>query len=239
MPEGQQQFLVPTLGELSPLDVRPSAIALWMRADAGTDTTVDGGAVGSWQDKRGVAKTFTQGTAANKPLYRTNRIGGQPAIDFDLTNDVLTFAGSVNAAANFELYIVADADALPAARSCLFGANTVTDFEALYGDTGNFLYVDGAFKGTLKISTLSPFFARWHLDNGGGNPSAVFVNGALHNGGLTYTQSAIDTSCNIGAFGSAVEGFDGVIAEILLYNTLLTAAELAALDTYFKQRYSL
>jgi hypothetical protein len=49
----------------------------------------NGDAVSQWDDLSSAANNATQGTAANKPAYRTNIQGGQPMVDFDGSNDRL------------------------------------------------------------------------------------------------------------------------------------------------------
>lgn len=61
----------------------------WLKADAGLTGLVDTDPVSSWtnQGSSGVAAV---GTLTARPLYRTNRQNGLPAVVFDGTNDTLT-----------------------------------------------------------------------------------------------------------------------------------------------------
>src|SRR5687768_11145672 len=69
----------------------PSDIAglkLWLKADAITGLA-DGDPVTTWADSSGEGNDFTQGTAGNKPIYKTSILFGLPVVRFDGTDDVL------------------------------------------------------------------------------------------------------------------------------------------------------
>jgi len=56
---------------------------LWLKADAGTNTTINFGPVSSWADVSGNSNNASQATAARQPLYSTGLINGMPAVFFD------------------------------------------------------------------------------------------------------------------------------------------------------------
>src|SRR5690606_9316091 len=56
---------------------------LWLKANAGTSTIVDGTQVSLWSDQSGNAIDVGQSTTARQPLFRTNIMNGYPAIEFD------------------------------------------------------------------------------------------------------------------------------------------------------------
>ena len=64
-----------------------STNTLWLRADNGTSTTVDGDFLASWTDQSGNTNSAIQ--AGNQPLFKTNVINSKPAIRFDGNNDFL------------------------------------------------------------------------------------------------------------------------------------------------------
>ena len=50
----------------------------------------DNDAVGTWTNRTG-SDNATQATAANKPIYKTNQLNGNPVVQFDGSNDNLEF----------------------------------------------------------------------------------------------------------------------------------------------------
>ena len=61
---------------------------VWLRADAITGLN-DTDPVATWPDSSGNSNDATQGTAADRPLYRTNIVNGLPIVRFDGANDFL------------------------------------------------------------------------------------------------------------------------------------------------------
>lgn len=51
---------------------------------------VDGDAVTSWSDSSGNSNTASQGTAANRPIYKTNIFGTNPAVRHADSSDILS-----------------------------------------------------------------------------------------------------------------------------------------------------
>ena len=61
-------------------------------------------AVSTWSSRTGT-NDATQGTAANRPVYKTNQFNGNPVVEFDGTNDRLEFS-KLNASAAWALCVV-------------------------------------------------------------------------------------------------------------------------------------
>src|SRR5689334_14409355 len=73
---------------------------LWLKADAGTSTTVNFGAVSQWDDMSGNGNHATQPTSSQQPLFTTSLINTMPALFFDNANspnnDLLSIADANN-----------------------------------------------------------------------------------------------------------------------------------------------
>lgn len=87
----------PTSGAFDPLSIAWHSV--YWAEDPGWTNPGDGNAVTTWDDASGNGRDVTQGTAANRPLYRASVAGlnNQPALDFDGTNDCLGTASSFTA----------------------------------------------------------------------------------------------------------------------------------------------
>lgn len=72
----------------------------------------DGDAVSTWTDRSGAGNNATQGTALNRPLYRTgaNGINRNPAVFFDGSNDFLSSAVAPAAATKVSVIAVAQSN---------------------------------------------------------------------------------------------------------------------------------
>ncbi|MEY2669498.1 MAG: hypothetical protein RJA59_2136, partial [Pseudomonadota bacterium] len=69
-----------------------SNLQLWFKAFS--EAYSDGDAVGTLTDRSGSTRNATQGTAGNKPTFRTNRINAKATYDFDGTDDFALTAGN-------------------------------------------------------------------------------------------------------------------------------------------------
>src|SRR4051812_19518760 len=72
----------------APTDI--SGLKLWLKADS--LSLNDGDAVTTWTDSSGNSNTASQGTAANKPTYKTAVLNALPVVRFDGSNDYLGVA---------------------------------------------------------------------------------------------------------------------------------------------------
>lgn len=59
----------------------------WLKADAGvlnpsSGAAIDGEAVMQWNDQSTIVNNASQGTAGNRPVFRTNIINGNPVLRF-------------------------------------------------------------------------------------------------------------------------------------------------------------
>lgn len=73
-----------------------SNLALWLKADAGTNTTTEGGLVTSWEDQSENGNDATG--AGTSPNYTANNINFNPAIEFDGIDEVLTSTSGFHSA---------------------------------------------------------------------------------------------------------------------------------------------
>ena len=76
-----------------------SNLQLWMKANAGTSSTTNNAAVNSWQDQSSNSFTATKGSS-NAPIYRTNVINFNPAIQFNTSRSQKRYFKIPNATVN-------------------------------------------------------------------------------------------------------------------------------------------
>lgn len=61
-----------------------------VQSDTGTSTTTPGAGVSQWDDQAVGARHYAQATGASQPLYRASGPNGQPYLEFDGTDDLMT-----------------------------------------------------------------------------------------------------------------------------------------------------
>ena len=85
-----------------------TGLALWLKADAGL--TLNGSTVSGWADQSGQGRNAFQGTTASQPKLVTTALG-LPGLQFDGTNDFMTFDMPVNDLTGMTIFLVGNSRA--------------------------------------------------------------------------------------------------------------------------------
>lgn len=232
-----QQLLTP--GYFSP--------RLWLDAsDPSNNKSVfaDGAAVAAWVDKSGNGYSAVQSTVGLRPIYKTGIIGGLPIIRFDgatqymtspagllaqLTNQVTIFivSASANMVGNSILQSVVDVNTNRINIHLPWSDNKV------YWDFGNISgsgRLDGAWGGSLNTFYLWGFAA-------GSSAMSVRRNGTTiisktASSSVSFTTQTLDV-------GTGTAFFGGDIAEIIIYNQLLSTTVRQTIERYLIKKWGI
>ncbi len=185
-------------------------------ASAASTLTVETGAVSSWSDASGGPLSFTQGTAANRPSLIPNALGGKPVVRFTGTQKLLLSSA-----------------AAPREIIALVNVKNPGD-----GNIGGFLGINNSDTG-LRINSAP---GSWAADG-----AATVINGAAT---TNYTANTFHVVHRYGTgwgtwpatgFGQYFSGggryFQGDVAEVLVYDRTLDAAERTALLDYLNSKW--
>ncbi|MEM1054794.1 MAG: lectin-like protein [Bacteroidota bacterium] len=258
-----------------PADAQPpppqTDLRLWLRADQGVN--LDGsGNVSAWIDQTGSGLTATQATAAQQPSFVASGINGEPALNFDGTEDLLSFGDVLDdvfagADKQFEMFVAFREDTPNGPSANGFLAKLSNGF-GLGSDSHEIMM--GTFNGRLDMITYHTLsFSAWvratgttvlsttphvgsyrydgSLDTNTGRNRITFnldgqaetatdVNGSA--GDIQNGTSPLSVGAALDADGVRSDyHFDGLIAEILLYEGLLSSADRMAVETYLCGKY--
>lgn len=136
-----------------------SGLAAWYDA-ADTSTLTIATGVSQWRDKSGNNRTLRQTTGNNQPASGTRTIGGKNALDFDGSNDVLSYV---------------DGSAVPIYDIDIGTPRAVTVFGAFASDTGNAVRDLLSLQRTGKNANDTGVYVRRHTNLSG---SVEFAAGA-------------------------------------------------------------
>ena len=215
-----------------------SGIFTWQRADDGSST----GAL--WKDVSGNGSDATQGTVSSQPTFAANGINFNPAFQFDGTDDFLAVNKSFTAAtAGEEMFAAVLPESTAGANILGMGnvANTTATEEFRY--INNTLQFGAAPSYTAITSPTAtsgfPQIANAHRFKDNTTPAKLHVNGSEVASGTVNARPSIDR-IDIGARriqANDNQTFKGLMAEILLFNRELTAAERQRVTSYLGIKY--
>jgi hypothetical protein len=228
-------------------DSFPGIIA-WWKADSYSlpDSTVIGDSGNEWIDQTGNNHDGEQATPENRPVFKTNVFGSKPAVKF----------GDGDADTYFDFLPIID---LPGEFTILAVVRDVFSDSMIMGHTVNkqIRMQQEFFGNPIGISMFdgsNPPIGINSLDQPTpiGDPKlVVYAKDAVTNVKF-YSNNGIDISAgglspgpmNLSRIGEynilGVQNFKGYIAELLVYGTLLSQADVQSLYTgYLKARWSL
>ncbi|TAD87238.1 MAG: hypothetical protein EAY75_06310, partial [Bacteroidetes bacterium] len=213
----------------------PVSSGLRLHLDASQITGLSNGAtVNTWNDVSGNGNNAT--SSAGTPTYQTNALGGRPVVRF---NDAPVFT-TANLSAQF-----------PSATTTFIVANINNDnaYNLVQSQSGDQWWRwsgDGlAYPALFRSSRIETYTA---MPNSGVqlftvNSSAtnweMFINGASRGvAAAAYSAGGALTIAG-GANSLGANPLNGDIAEVIIYNRVLTAAELDQVGSYLEVKYGL
>jgi hypothetical protein len=234
-------------GGFSPSDI--AGLTLWLDADdAATITDAGAGAVSQWTDKSANAYALAQATAGSRPTTGTRTQNGRNVIDFDGTADnlALTNAPINNSSGGaWTIFAVALTDTVAA------GARSIVDGDGPGTRVGQYLrqnaaesigFVGGSPKTDAAGVTLSASTAYLFRSVNGGTTTIETSVDATSNGttALSGTQNYSATvSLYVGRSHSALQAWDGWVAEVIAYNTALSGTDISDVEAYLTSKWGL
>jgi hypothetical protein len=237
-----------------PFPVPSSGLKLWLRADLGV--TSSSGAVSSWADLSGNGNDLGQVVSGSRPTLVSNVINGQPGISFPgspASPGVFLSNGSTNLVASGAartIVVVARSGSSGTILSAPFAFRRSTP---LFGvgwtpySGSNYVYSDGV-TGTSNQTvpsapaTSTDYVLEFTFDGTTGHNVTFTENGSsltVSNGGTGCTSDTGSTGFTVGARedNAGASTFNGKICEILVYDHVVSGAELAAVRQYLETRY--
>lgn len=218
-------------------DFDPSAVSglqFWARSDQGI--TKDGSdLVSQWNDISGNARHLTEAT--NKPLWVDTLINGYPAIRFDGSNDVLT-STSFSLSQPMTVFIVCKIVTHTNLDGIWFG-NAGSAPGIFMRSSPSVVIHDTSTGSEISRNSTAAYELFKAIFNGTSSTLAV-NNGSDAATGSSYTSS-LTAGFAVGSWGAAAGSRFGNIevAEIAIYNSAITGANLTALNAYFGSRYGI
>jgi hypothetical protein len=217
-------------GGFSPAQL--SGLVLWLRADLGI--TLNGGNVSAWADQSGLGNHITQGTASLQPLFVASGPNGKPAIRPDGADDFLK--GTFTLSQPYTVFMPFKWLTLTAS-----GAQDV----AFDGSTANaFVVVDNGprtaiFAGSTLSYAAIPENGAYVIFGFGVNGASSFIRSAGSQVASGAAGGNNPGGLTLGALTGGTRAGNFETPEIIIYNRIPSAGEIAAIENYLKIRYAL
>jgi hypothetical protein len=251
--KSQADFYAPFMATNPP--VPQVGLVTWLRADAGV--TSSGGNVSQWTDQSPFGNNAVQASGGNQPTLTSNAINGEPALTFNGSSSylsipdnptlrpsamtVIAVASSAGTGGGYThilgkpYYSSSSWNAPYSSYELSINSTGVPFFNCSVAGTGGY---DGA--GTV-VNLNQPYLLAGMYDGtnvsfwqNGGTPATTSISGTLDNGDSTTKNLVIGQA----SVNSPREYFNGQIAEVLIYNRVLSAAELQQAETYLAVKYN-
>lgn len=255
-------FPAAVIAQTGPAGVGSAATNIvWLKADAGTSTTVSGNTITQWNDQSGNGNNVSQSTVAWRPLYRSSVAGalnGMPAIEFDndaanydyMTcpdNATLDNYTSMTSFGVFRLNTGTPSGTPRALMSKRVDPGTQNDFGWFHYTSNNiFLDVNGnsyRMNTSTTYSTGTDYLVGFTFNGAlAGNEQKMYNGNTLNvqsnNPGANVPNYASDFHVGVlyGHTGASKQ-FNGYIPELIVYNTEVNPAQFIIVNNYLSAKY--
>jgi hypothetical protein len=244
------QYLAPTYtlqgSATDTADFAPTAIGGlqgWYKADAITPVA-DGAAVGTWPDSSGNGRNATQATGGNQPTYQTLEKNNLPVVRFDGSDDMLDSTCPIGGATQ-TVFVVAKITDFSAART-LVGPQSGAGLQLRANATSGAEAVLKSGTATIGTGGTNLIAGQWYILQATYNHTtgawALYgpvstVTGTTANGSGTNVQTLSAASLRIGRNGTS-EPMLGDIAEVLVYNSVLSDTDRRRVENYLGTKWA-
>ncbi len=244
--------------------------SLWLRADSGTSSTIDGNSISFWNDESLNGNNVNQASIGLRPTYQNDLINNfnfNPVIQFDGTDDELIRNNNLlqNNSSNASFFAVYKSSnsfgTLLADAFTINGPDRGINFSVGVNDNVTFTGLDGNSFGVMNgdnIGNQNPYISP--------NTNNLFPSNNLHlssfikssstgniqrNGNTLPTIGTLDATTETGYSSNFYIGsgrgtdrlytpyFQGTIAEIIVFDSLLTIIQQQQIQTYLAIKYGI
>jgi hypothetical protein len=221
-----------------------SNLSIWLRADAGVITV--SGAVSQWNDQSGNGNNAAQTTATSRPLLANSlQYNNLPVIRFDGSNDVLVGNTIPNLNSdNLTIFVLNSGNSQTGVVAGLLTVNGLTNGFSIFRN-----FSPAAFRvwnnNTVGLTSSSSLQATGYtpriltIQRQVGVQGSMFVNGVSQatTTNATFLSSFTNANYQIGR-APFYSTLNGDIAEVIVYNRILTSTEQTQVEKYLMDKYA-
>ncbi len=234
----------------SEVAARPVNLVAWFAADSLTNLA-NGASISNWPDLSGEGNNATQPTASARPTLLDNAISGLPVVHFNSANsNYLSFARPVQD--DFTIAFVFRSKQGSGTSTWYYNGEGLVNGEVpnVINDFGTSLNTNGQIcAGTGQPDTAiysgngnndgNPHLAVFERTEGTGN-IVLYVDGVLVSSATGGTESlTAPPVLTIGCIQTLIGFLTGDMAEIRIYNSVFTNAQLTSLENTLADKWGI
>lgn len=214
---------------------------LALHLDAGRGFTQSGDTISVWANLAGTLDAF-EGTVSYRPIRADSAINDQPGVLFDGTDNSLTLPSATDLGitnSDYEVFIVAKSINVNTEIDFLLAGGAEQFEYHLNGSAGGrFIPKTGTFIDQDAIGAYSDTTA--HLFNARATSSTA-INSVNRNSTTVgvNAHSSYTGDLFLGKRASGVFFFNGYISEVIIYNSVLSAADRGKVERYLFRKYKI
>ena len=217
-------------------------LKLWFAADEGVEVP-SGNSVSQWSDLSGNHFNATQLSPSYCPTIIDNVLNGKPAIHFDGINDYLDLGNPFNIYNKIAFFVIYRTSNNNLRQSIFSQNDAIGAFQLELGRTNKERFANitnnlGPAIATAVGAVNNKFELLSYSKNGTGATNSFHWNGQLLN--LTVNQDTNYTGNGIKNIGRRTVGsqqLKGDIAEIIIYDSILTDTQRVMVERYLMDKY--
>jgi len=228
-------------------------MSLWLKGDAGVNggTAVNGDPVSTWQDQSGQGNDFIQGVFVRQPTFIEPGLNSRKGLSFTSPNFLSNSAGLFTA--DEGVVFVACKKNAPATGGqfgnvFVLGSVSHTVPATKYTSMVAVDTLAGFVSGSYSVNYNNPALdLSYGLSGTVGTLLTIKKTNtdleARRDGVIVNTGTGVNTLGNlynsIGQYYSFNQTFEGEIYEIIIYETLISDADIIKVENYLKSKYAI
>ena len=254
-------MLTSIFGQTGPGGVgNASTNLLWLKADAGTSTSINGSPVATWLDQSGNAMNATQVTPSRQPKYVANAVNGRPSVLLNNAVDAvydyfLLPSGFSNFTNGLTAFVITKPNSTISWSNFFnLGGGTVHLYDDAVSFSRNSNTIDIWYQ--VVANGLDSYMSRASLTDGayqilnirqdagvspGTSTGRIYKNNvqSAPNGIVNVPRNFLRTDNYVGHDSWGHGDFNGEIAEIIIYNYAVNSAQRNITANYLSSKYGI
>ena len=231
-----------------PVSTYPSDIAnlvTWLRADSGLTFDIPTKKISAWADQSGNSNSVAQATKSKQALrYGYDGANDKARIEFNGTSDFFTSTTNLAITNHFTIFQVSKTDGTEgelmtyedSGKFIKLKYSATSQLKASVSDSTTTISVDlsGSDASEYHIGTYKLHNKRLYVDYDAlGSSLSANVQESAYDHNATFNQTTYDIGSNSSIY------LGGNIQEFIIYNSVLSDAEIANVKSYLNTKYKI